>query len=161
MANTDKKELIEKQSKQVLLFNRFLWLRYSLALLFFINFYWFIFLIGMKSYGAILPLILLFLNIPSLAEQIKLYSHHKNNLTYARYFFVFQVIILGILGIIINLEIFFNLFFPFLIFNSLSLGLIYIVMFIILGISLLNLHALKSIRHNTDTFYQKLSKEYN
>ncbi|WP_067838997.1 hypothetical protein [Amphibacillus sediminis] len=61
-------------------FNRFLLLRYLLAVFFFINLYWFLALVMSRSVMMLLPLSLLVICTGAVMEHVKLYGEKSNHL---------------------------------------------------------------------------------
>ncbi|HHX70554.1 MAG TPA: hypothetical protein GX708_21190, partial [Gallicola sp.] len=89
------KKIIDKKGKELSLknmyFNRYLIVRYTVALFFFINLYWLLSLLLTKSFMAILPCMLILLLILVIFEHAKLYSNHTNKLPRTKLYFKIQL----------------------------------------------------------------------
>lgn len=77
------KETVSQLKKETALknfrFNRFLLLRYLLAGFFFTNLYWLLSLAMSKSMWSLLPLGLIVLSVPAIAEHLRLYGYPSDD----------------------------------------------------------------------------------
>ncbi len=74
-------------------FNRYLMLRYSLAVMFFGNLYWLLVQLFNWTLYVVMPIILLFFAVLAIAEQFKMYGTKEVYLTKTRLFFNLQSIV--------------------------------------------------------------------
>lgn len=151
----DQKELSIRNFK----FNRFILLRYALALFFFINVYWFIFNLFTKSITAIVPGIVIVCSLAAIGEQIKLFWNHDNALKFTKMFFKVQLAVNIILAVIIWIESVFSFLYPFLTFTNDSLAVVYAILIVGMFVALLLIKKAQSISNNRDKKY-KLIKKY-
>lgn len=150
------KDIRQQQAQRVLWFNRYLWQRYSLIFFFFIDLYWAMFAIGSGAMSAILPVGLLVLGTLAVFEQFKLYYKHTNQLNWAKRAFIAQLVAFLFCGGTGFFEPLFTSVFPFMVYQSMTVQVLWVGAAILSGLCLLNLHGLKSISHNTDRFYQRM-----
>jgi len=98
--NPNRQEMMTKNFH----FNRYLMLRYAIALFFFTNLYWFIILLLGGGWGWLLPKILMLFTIPATYEQWKLYGDLSKKidkqLEFNRYFYSVQTIVNFVLIIV-------------------------------------------------------------
>lgn len=160
MDKLDLKKRRKKTSREVGLYNRFLWQRYSLAFLFFFNFNWLIFTIGSTSF-FIIPLILLIACILGLFEHVKLYGKHDNQLLKTKLSFKVQLIVIAIMLVSQLDKGIFHYIFPFLKFQKESFFLVSIGAIVLTIICLVNLYAISQISRNKDSYYRKVVKVIN
>lgn len=147
-----------KQSKDVLFFNRFLWLRYTLAAMFFINLNWLLFSLG---YSIVLPLLLLILGLLSLFEQVMIYGKRdKKTLPFAKCYFISQSFIsfLGMVSVLLNSQLF--KLYPFLKTSNEAIWFIVGLNLILITICLLNLRHLRKVSLKQDKFYSNVIKQF-
>lgn len=145
----------KKLSLTNLYFNRFLAIRYSTAFLLFLNLYWAVFLLGSKSYTAILPITLFILGALTAFEQVKLYRNHDNFLPFAKLFFQMMLLMCGMLVITLYTSLF-HLFFPFL---KDSQPVLNTIMGLLIGsgvIAFLMLKRLAKIQRNEDKHFKRI-----
>lgn len=142
-------------------FNRYLIIRYAIALLFFINLYWFLLMLQESiSIVMILPLSLLLLSIPATYQQFKLYGDTSNDigekLKYNKYFFTMQIIVnIFLMTIAITGFLYSHIF---VLMTNLSDTRTFLVGFLALGIiiSLFSLKRISLIEDNKDKFYNTI-----
>lgn len=105
----------EKTALKNMKYNRFILLRYSLALFFFANLNWFIFMLPSRTIAMGIPLALaLFALIPA-NEFIKLYSKSDNTqLNRVKPYFIVQLVFNLVLGAVLFNQTIFRVLFPFL-----------------------------------------------
>ncbi|MCQ2010960.1 hypothetical protein NOM01_13170 [Sporolactobacillus sp. STSJ-5] len=82
-----------KVSLKNMYYNRYLLVRYLTAGFFFVNLYWFLFLLLAHSKFTFIPLSLLVFLVVVAAEQVKLYSTHTNNTPMTRLYYWLQLLI--------------------------------------------------------------------
>ena len=152
-------DIRREQAEKVLWFNRSLWQRYSVTLFFFVNLYWFIFSLFTEIRAVVIPFILLIFSAFALGEQVKIYAKPTNDLKYSRRFFIAQLIMSLVLLLVSFSREDFNIVFPFLVYKWECQLLVAIMLLISIMICLLNMHALRSIKHNTDKFYLEMNKK--
>lgn len=156
-----KKLKIEQERKQFSLknmyFNRYLIIRYLTALFFFINFYWLICLLLAKSFGALIPSVLLIGIVPIIAEQYHLYQKHQNIAPCTKKYIFIQGIVNLCLSIIIFTPFFSNLF-PFM--RDTQSGRAIILLLIVSGIFLCAFAywRLEQISNNQDKHFSRIQK---
>ncbi|GBG95162.1 hypothetical protein LFYK43_16210 [Ligilactobacillus salitolerans] len=80
----------KKQSKETMAFNRYLLLRYMIALFFFLNIYWLVLLIMARKPGFLVPLLLLLASLPVIWEQFKKLHDTSNKLPYSKIYYWLQ-----------------------------------------------------------------------
>lgn len=136
-------------------FNRFMLIRYSLALFFFSNIYWIMYL-GPKIFPTVIPLLLILWSLVTIAEHVKLFSNHSNQLPNTQRYFTIQLIVnIALIPLSINEQMFVK-FFPFMQTNNTAK----IIMFSIIGlgiiISLIILHRIKQIKWNRDKAFIRI-----
>lgn len=136
-------------------FNRFMLIRYSLALFFFSNIYWIMYL-GPKIFPTVIPSLLILWSLVTIAEHVKLFSNHSNHLPYTKRYFTIQLIVNIVLILLSINEQMFVTFFPFMQTNNTAK----IIMFSIIGlgiiISLIILHRIKLIKSNRDKAFIRI-----
>lgn len=148
-------------SAKAVKFNRFLLLRYSLALFFFVNLNWFLILSLSNRSMVFFPLLLLGAIGICLYEQLKLYNKNQTpveNLTFTRGYLIAQILgnvfLIGVIWIANGMESFF----PFLH----DMAQTRIVMSGLLGLGILlalwNLKRIKRISQNKDKYYHTVLK---
>ncbi|MDV8201506.1 hypothetical protein L2916_01815 [Streptococcus pneumoniae] len=135
----DKKERqkIEQQRREMALtntfFNRYLLLRYSIALFFFGNIYWLLNQFINPSPIIIFPIMLIVFSILATVEQFKLYGNRKEKL--------------GITLMFVRIQIFEN--------NQVARLFVFVVLLLGLVLSLLDIRRIKKIYKRTDKVYQQ------
>lgn len=136
-------------------FNRFMLIRYSLALFFFSNIYWLMY-IGPKIFPAVIPLLLILLSLVTIAEHVRLFSKHSNQLPHSQRYFTIQLFINGVLMLLsINNQMFVR-FFPFMQVNNTAKLFMYSILSLGIIISLFNLYRIKQIKMNTDKAFIRI-----
>lgn len=145
----------EKLALKNMRFNRYITLRYSLALFFFANLNWFIFMLPSRSAALIIPAVMLLTALLSIQEFIVLYSSKKDvNLKKTRLYFRSQLVLNGAL-LVLSLHNGFYLFaFPFLNVNAYGKAGLASVLFLGAVISGLCLMKLRAITENKDRGYK-------
>ncbi|WP_277631093.1 hypothetical protein [Atopococcus tabaci] len=121
----------EKTSLKNMEYNRYIALRYSLAVLFFANLNWLVFLLTVRSVYVLLPFVMLVFAGPSIMEQIKVYGQ-KSSLTYTTRYFKSQLLLNGLLCVLAFVPVFFRGAFPFM--AESAQGLIGLQIVLVLGI---------------------------
>lgn len=148
----------KKTSLNSMYFNRFLLIRYILAIFMFCNLYWAIFSLGTLSIVSILPIALIVGLVVALFEQIKLYRQHTNDLPKSRVFFISQlttncILLLGVYSPL------FNTIFPFLTDESATKSAITLVLLLGIVLCLLTLNKIQKISQNQDKHFMTI-KQY-
>lgn len=140
-------------------FNRYLLVRYVLALFFFSNLYWLLALLLSSSHLFFIPLILIVFLISSGIEQVKIFNAHTGNAIYTKLCFIimFSTNIILILTTYFNF-IFLNLY-PFLVNKLSSKVLVSFILFIGIFLSYVVLKRLYKIKNNKDKQYKRI-KQY-
>lgn len=150
-------EYRKKTSLNSMYFNRFLWIRYALAIFMFCNLYWAIFSLGAQSIFAILPIFLLIGLATVLFEQVKLYRNHSNELPKTRLFFIGQLAINSLLLISIYTS-FYKKLFPFFTESSTTKSMVSFLVLIGIMLCLLTLNKIKIIGQNQDKHFGIIKK---
>lgn len=145
----------EKMAIKNMRFNRYILLRYSLALFFFANLNWLIFMLPSRHAALLIPAVMLLTSLFSIHEFTVLYSSKKDvNLKKTQIYFRSQLVLNGAL-LILSLHNGFYLYaFPFL--NLNVYGKAGLASVLILGavISGLCLGKLRAIAENKDRGYK-------
>lgn len=139
-------------------FNRYIMLRYSLALLFFANLNWLLLLLLAGSKFLLVPFLLTVSAFFPVYEQLKLYSKKQTPLKWTKKYFLVQVIASGVLLPLTLFTPLYNLFFPFMansVQGSIGIGIILSLGFVI-GISCLR--KITAIHENKDRAYSNILK---
>lgn len=145
----------KKTSLQSMYFNRFLGIRYAIALFFFTNLYWFVLTVGVAKLAAIIPLVLVVLLGFAGVEQVRLISQHRNQIPHAKRFFTAQLVVnLGLLTIIFTPL--FRQFYPF--FANTNQAKLSVSILLLAGclLCLLIVKRIKKIEVNADVHYQRI-----
>lgn len=139
-------------------FNRYIMLRYSLALLFFANLNWLLMLLLASSNFLFVPLLLTISAGFPIYEQLKLYSKKHTPLKWTKKYFMAQVITNMVLLPLILFTPLYNLFFPFMA-NSVQ-GFIGVGIILILGlvVGISCLRKITAIHENKDKAYDNILK---
>lgn len=139
-------------------FARYMLLRYSLALFFFANMYWFLVLLYQKHFFATLPLILIVSHTLGSVEQFKLYGKREAVLHVTKKAFQMQFIIcLAVIGICLT-PFFADLFSVFAD-NALGRSFVIVLQMLGLGVVNLNLSRITQILDNKDKFYLRFQSK--
>jgi putative membrane protein len=156
----DKKERqeIERQRRETALkntfFNRFLLLRYSIALFFFGNIYWVLIQFIRPSLVMIFPIILVVFSILATVEQFRLYGKRSVRLGITQMFVCLQAIIsTGLL--VLTWTSWFTYLFPIFENNQLARVFVFIVLLLGLVISLLDIRRIQDIYQQKDKAFQR------
>lgn len=140
-------------------FNRYLLVRYVLAMFFFANLYWLLSLLLSNSRLFFIPLILIGLLILSVIEQVNIFNNHTSHAVYTN----FSFIIMFFTNVILISTIYFNFTFlhlyPFLVNKLSSKVLVSFVLFIGILLSSFVLKRLHKIKNNKDKQYKRI-KQY-
>lgn len=159
----EEKVRIEENKKNLsvksMYFNRYLLVRYTIALFFFTNVYWLLSLLMSGSSLFFIPLAIILLLLSSIAEQIKMINKHTNQAVYTKYYFITQLIINGVLMILSSFSSIFTQLFPFLINQAKSRVLVLSVLAIGILLSGIILYRLHQIKNNEDRHYHRI-KQY-
>lgn len=150
----------DQQALKMMAYNRYLFLRYMLAISFFANLNWGIFLIISKSTIAILPILLIILSVGPIYEQLILYNKPFENkeLKFSVGYFILQLIINVSLMSTVGIESLYQLLFPFMANNWYGrIGIIGIQMIGII-ISFACINKIKKIKKNKDSGYKRLQQ---
>lgn len=139
-------------------FNRYLLVRYVLALFFFTNIYWLLSLLMSGSSLFFIPLALILLLLSSVAEQIKILSKHTNQAIYTKYYFTTQLITNVLLMFLSSFSSIFTQLYPFLINQLRSQILVLSVLAIGVLLSSVIVYRLYQIKHNKDKHYYRIKK---
>lgn len=156
----DKKERqkIEQQRREMALtntfFNRYLLLRYSIALFFFGNIYWLLNQFINPSPIIIFPIMLIVFSILATIEQFKLYRNRKEKLGIILMFVRIQMLIsIGLL--VLTWTSWFKNLFPIFENNQVARLFVFVVLLLGLVLSLLDIRRIKKIYKRTDKVYQQ------
>ncbi|HEU6776207.1 TPA: hypothetical protein V0416_001956 [Streptococcus pneumoniae] len=157
----DKKERqkIEQQRREMALtntfFNRYLLLRYSIALFFFGNVYWLLSqFISPSPIIIIFPIMLIVFSILATVEQFKLYGNRKEKLGITLMFVRIQMLIsIGLL--VLTWTSWFKNLFPIFENNQVARLFVFVVLLLGLVLSLLDIRRIKKIYKRTDKAYQQ------
>ncbi|MHC5372913.1 hypothetical protein ACYSNU_03850 [Enterococcus sp. LJL120] len=143
-------------------YNRFLMLRYFLAILFFANLYWGVFLLASGSVFSFLPIVLLLLTIPTIYEHVRLYGDKTENITSELKFnllFHYSQTAVNLVLILITLTgVGYQQAFIFLTNSVAAKGFIIAVLLIGLALSLSCIRRIQKIQHQRDTHYHYLQE---
>lgn len=144
----DKKERqkIEQQRREMALtntfFNRYLLLRYSIALFFFGNIYWLLNQFINPSPIIIFPIMLIVFSILATVEQFKLYGNRKEKLGITLMFVRIQILIsIGLL--VLTWTSWFKNLFPIFENNQVARLFVFVVLLLGLVLSLLDIRRIK------------------
>lgn len=156
----DKKERqkIEQQRREMALtntfFNRYLLLRYSIALFFLGNIYWLLNQFINPSPIIIFPIMLIVFSILATIEQFKLYRNRKEKLGITLMFVRIQMLIsIGLL--VLTWTSWFKNLFPIFENNQVARLFVFVVLLLGLVLSLLDIRRIKKIYKRTDKVYQQ------
>lgn len=159
-----KQEQIRKQTAITnFRYNRFLLLRYLLALFFFVNLYW-----GLASFlskgvlSLIISTLLLVVGGFAVGEHVKLYGDKDESIASKLYFnhfyYLFQLLVNFCIFVSAFTGFGFKQLFPFLISTSMTRLVIIGVAFLGSGLSLVCLHRVRAILRKKDRYYQHIKK---
>ena len=155
--NRNKQEVTMKNFR----FNRYLMLRYTIALFFFVNLYWFI-ILWERGFTWIFPGALMLLAISATYEQLRLYGDKSKKinkkLDFNHYFYFVQTVVNICLIVIALTGLLYQNLFPFLT-NAMKTRLVLSGGLILgVGLSLLCLKRIKNIKENKDKFYGQIKE---
>lgn len=150
----------EKTSLKNMEYNRYIALRYSLALFFFANLNWLVFLLTVRSVYTLLPFVMLVLAAPSIMEQIKVYSQ-KTSLTHTTRYFKSQLLLNGLLCALAFVPAFFKGAFPFMAVSAQGLIGLQTVLVLGTGIAYKTLQKINAIHQRQDRMYHAVLKYKN
>ena len=155
---TNEQKTIEMQRRETALkntfFNRYLLLRYTIALFFFSNLYWLLNQFIRPSLIIVLPISLIILAVLATAEQFRLYGQREERLSLTRLYMRVQLLVqLGLL--VLTWTPLFQSLFP--IFSGSMSARIFVasLLFLGVGLSLLNLKRIQAIYQRKDKAYQR------
>lgn len=135
-------------------YNRFLLLRYLLAGFFFTNIYWLLSLAMSKSAWALLPLGLLVLSVPAIAEHLRLYGYPsddvRDQLKGHRLYQITQAITNVVLLVSVLTNLGFGQVFPFFKNNATSKGFVSCILLAGILLSAVILKRISSIYSQKD-----------
>lgn len=155
--NQDLELTIERKRTEMSLksmqFNRFMLIRYATAFFLFINLYWAI--IMRQTVVALIPVVLMLIASLAIIEQIKLFGHHTNQLTYSKVFFRSQLIVNIILMISTPTSLF-TFFYQFIQNTSSNRLVVLILLLLSSGLLLIVNKRLGLIAINHDKYYARL-----
>lgn len=137
-------------------FNRYLMIRYFLAIFIFTNIYWLFCVLG--TIAMIFPATLLIASIPTCVETIKTYGNPKYHIRWTERFLKLQLI-MNIMIMIFIWTPMFTLLFPFLIDVANAKLVVGIISLLGTFMTLACLYRLKQIVTNSDKHYTRI-KEY-
>lgn len=143
----------KEQSIQSMKFNRFLWFRYATAGMFFVNLYWMILLIGLKSFAWLLPAALLVVYVAVTVEQTRKYWHATRALPLTKAGYLIQILI-NIAVLVSVLSGAGHVFFPFFVTTKQSAILLMLTFGIILALWIERRAWL--VEHNQDKYLDRL-----
>ncbi len=135
------------------LFNRYLFLRYSLALFFFGNIYWLLILGIRRTWLLAVPLgLLIWIGLAS-SEQFRLYGSDKVTLSVTKKYLQIQSVVQ--LALLVSTgTVWFQDIFPIFSDNLKARLASFILLMLGFGVLLLSLRRIRLIRQNKDTFYR-------
>ena len=152
---TKKEQLeIERQRRETALkntfFNRYLLLRYTIALFFFGNIYWLLNQFIRPSFVIVLPITLIVLAILATVEQFRLYGKRDERLKVTQMFIRSQAVIqMGLL--VLTWTSLFTIFEN----NQAARFFVFVILLLGLGLCLLNLKRIQEIYERKDKAYQR------
>lgn len=154
--------LKRQQTMKNFYYNRYLLLRYLLAIFFFTNLYWFLGLLMSQSSLMLLPLMLLGLSIPAISEHVKLYGEDRQanplKLQANRLYYLIQLVTNVGIGLMALTNSGFTELFPF--FKN-STNTRFVVLAVLLMGGMLAIIGLKRIQHiglDRDKHYQYIKE---
>ena len=156
---TKKEQLeIERQRRETALkntfFNRYLLLRYTIALFFFGNIYWLLNQFIRPSFVIVLPITLIILAILATVEQFRLYGKRDERLKVTQMFVRSQAVIqMGLL--VLTWTSLFTTLFPIFENNQTARLFVFVILLLGLGLCLLNLKRIQEIYERKDKAYQR------
>ena len=156
---TKKEQLeIERQRRETALkntfFNRYLLLRYTIALFFFGNIYWLLNQFIRPSFVIVLPITLIVLAILATVEQFRLYGKRDERLKVTQMFVRSQAVIqVGLL--VLTWTSLFTTLFPIFENNQAARLFVFVILLLGLGLCLLNLKRIQEIYERKDKAYQR------
>lgn len=156
---TKKEQLeIERQRRETALkntfFNRYLLLRYTIALFFFGNIYWLLNQFIRPSFVIVLPITLIILAILATVEQFRLYGKRDERLKVTQMFVRSQAVIqVGLL--VLTWTSLFTTLFPIFENNQTARLFVFVILLLGLGLCLLNLKRIQEIYERKDKAYQR------
>ncbi len=160
-AKQQRQQFKEQTASKNFRYNRYLLLRYMLALFFFVNMYWTLGLLLSGQFSALLPGFLLVFSIKAIAEHVKLYNAKKNDLPQLRYNRLYHLVQLGVnlLMLLVALTgIAYPVFFPFLETTFKARMIVASVVLLGAAIAGICLKRIQSIEQNTDKHYQYIKE---
>ena len=161
---TKKEQLeIERQRRETALkntfFNRYLLLRYTIALFFFGNIYWLLNQFIRPSFVIVLPITLIVLAILATVEQFRLYGKRDERLKVTQMFVRSQAVIqVGLL--VLTWTSLFTTLFPIFENNQAARFFVFVILLLGLGLCLLNLKRIQEICERKDKAYQRFIEIY-
>ncbi|KXT75713.1 hypothetical protein STRDD12_00825 [Streptococcus sp. DD12] len=135
-------------------FNRYLLLRYSLALFFFANMYWLMISFIKLSLFACLPVAVIALTSLASAEQFRLYSSEKVVLRWTQVAFQVQLVVQILLLVLVAFGQMTRLF-PVFANNTNALAFVFILVSLGTLLCVLDLRRIELILRNEDRAYQR------
>ena len=152
------KETVSQLKKETALknfrYNRFLLLRYLLAGFFFTNLYWLLSLAMSRSAWSLLPLGLIVLSVPAIAEHLRLYGYPsddvRNQLIWHRLYQMTQGIINLVLLVSVLTNFGFEQVFPFFTNSATSKGFVSCILLVGMLLSGIILKRIQSIYSQKD-----------
>lgn len=149
---------IERQRRETALkntfFNRYLLLRYTIALFFFGNIYWLLNQFIRPSFVIVLPITLIVLAILATVEQFRLYGKRDERLKVTQMFVRSQAVIqVGLL--VLTWTSWFTTLFPIFENNQTARFFVFVILLLGLGLCLLNLKRIQEIYERKDKAYQR------
>lgn len=156
---TKKEQLeIERQRRETALkntfFNRYLLLRYTIALFFFGNIYWLLNQFIRPSFVIVLPITLIVLAILATVEQFRLYGKRDERLKVTQMFVRSQSVIQMSL-LVLTWTSWFTTLFPIFENNQAARLFVFVILLLGLGLCLLNLKRIQEIYERKDKAYQR------
>lgn len=145
----------KKMSLKSMYFNRFLMIRYVIALFLFSNLYWFVFAIGTGNLTALVPAVLLFFAGRAIFEQILQLDNHRNQIPKAKHFFLLQLIVNALI-LIVSLFGSVTSIFPFFQNTNQTNSFVQVIVLFGLLLAVLNLRKIHRIENNKDTHFQRI-----
>lgn len=155
------KRALQKQRQEASLkntfFNRYLLLRYTLALFFFGNLYWLLIQLTTRSWLVLVPSLLLILIVLACVEQFKLYGKREAQLSRTKRAMEVQAMV-QVLSLVAPLTPWFTSVYPIFADSLVARLFTFSLLAIGFGLLYLNLRRIQKISQNTDKAYLRFHK---
>lgn len=163
MNEKKKKDLLKKETADKnFCYNRFLFLRYLLALFFFTNLYWGLALYLSESPLMLVPGLLLLMSLLAIMDHVKLYGIKAESTTkcldHHLWYQKIQLLVNFFLLLLLFIPKGINLFFPFLVNSVQTNGMIGSICMLGIALSFWSIYRIKKIYHNQDVYYSHIKE---